>query len=157
MNFHGVTGATEESLVLAVRAVLTLMLNMNYRNTSYERAEYAPAGQNFMLPISWVPITTTTGADAGDDRTIGDSISFVGRSLTTGKRVRIFLYNTAFTIRKDMRIQRAEDTNVAAVCDELNSQNDVIGVIDGSRPNWYEYANFGVNDYWTRIARSTGG
>lgn len=157
MLFHGTTGADSVQLSIAVRAVIQEMAQCCYADTVFQDAEFALPGQNFFSPFgAWLPVTAPATFVPTNTDPSGIYGNFVGRSATTGVRVRLFLFNFAFTLRDDMRYETGEQLALDEVVAKLQENDDSIGAIDGSQVFWKNYVNVGVNDYWTRRDRLNG-
>lgn len=155
MTFHGDIGVSAADLAGDVADVIDLFGPLQYSGTAWESAEYSAEGASFSLPyVDWVPIIVSN--PYGPDASASPSrfLQFGGRSAGTGVRVKLYLYETHFQTRQDMRWNAGESATVDAVITELNSVSSNIASIDGQNVSWYSYANVGENAYLTHKARS---
>lgn len=155
MVFHGVTGVAQNDLRTAVAAVVTAMVGMCWNATTFDTAEYAPAGSAVFSPDgSWASITRVSSTNPGANDAPSHFTQFGARSLSSGKRAKWYLFESSLRDNDRMRYQNADDADVALVNGLLLSNNAVIGCIDGSIFGVYGYANVGQNDHLTHKARS---
>jgi len=155
MSFWKTTTATPTEFVEAVRDLVGIMVHVQYDGTVWSNADYQAAGDNFSVPTAWTAITADNAlAPTGND-TVGEYLNFVGRSLTTGRRVRLFLFEQALGPTQDMRYEAGEVSTVDDIVQELDIQSPYIGAIDGAPVVWKNYTNVGINDYWIRQARTS--
>ena len=150
MLFHAPT-MTPSEFAAAVRFVIQDLTALQWNGTTWDRAEVALAGNNFFFPIDWTPITVASVLNPQANDTVGEYLEFGGRSVT-GKRVKLYLFESILGITPDMRYLVTENEGVNYLVTTLNAQVDLTA-IDGSSVSWYNYANYGINDYWTKRAR----
>jgi len=153
MSFWKTTTADFATFYSAVRSIIGEMADVQYEGTSWTNADYQLAGDNFSVPVSWTPITSVLAATPGDDDTVGEYVNFAGRSLTTGKRARLFLFEQVFGPGREMRLQPGDSTDLDQIVAALNFYSSSVGAIDGAPVVWKSYTNLGINDYWIRQAR----
>lgn len=116
------------------------------------------AGEDFSFPQSMLPaLATFAGSNSSGfarDRQ-ADSVSFVGRSPTSGRRAIIQLFGITIAIPPTLRTTGSSGgTNwVSLGCNVLNAGAGVPVSIDGSAVVWYYYANHGKNAYWQKRLR----
>jgi len=153
MNFWQTTTSSFSDFYGGVRDVVLQMSQLQYLDTAWTNADYQLAGDNFSVPVSWTPIVSTLADEPLADDTVGEYLNFVGRSLTTGKRVRLFLFEQVFGPERKMRKNPGDNTPIDEVISTLEGSGAEIGAIDGSPVVWKTYTNLGINDYWVRQAR----
>jgi hypothetical protein len=154
MSFWKTAVATPTTFIAAVRAIINNMRFVQYQGTSWTNADYQAAGDNFSVPVAWTPITSSTGANPTAADTVGEYVNFAGRSLTTGKRVRLFLFEQVFGPDTDMRIDPGDNAEFDDIVAQLDNVSPSVGAIDGAPVVWKTYGNLGINDYWIRRART---
>lgn len=144
---------------VAMQQVLTTIGAPNLRvGWRVIRGRVQAAGSDFSLPFD---------LDASLENFVGSAsnaswnsaleaiqYTWVGRSSTTGKRVRFSLYGLGYlTIDTNFRIMPSEVPAVAGgVPDVLNAQPTIVA-LDNTRPTWYRYCNVQFNSYWERRIR----
>lgn len=155
MSFWKRSTNTDSQFIAAVRAVITAMTAAQYADTSWYAATYQEAGQNFSTGISWTPINSSSeSADPGPAETVGEYLNFAARSVTTGRRTRLFLFEQGFGPLRQMRLTAAASATVNDILVALSTESENIGAPDGSPVVWKAYANLGINDFWIKRARS---
>ena len=154
MSFWQTIGTTYTAFYAAVRAVVADLIDCQYSDTFWTNADYQAPGDNFSTPVTWSALQSPgTEVDPTQNDTVGEYLNFVGRSTTTGRRVRLFLFEVPFGPGRDMRLQPGESNFVDQAIAQLNNVGDEVGAIDGSPVVWKNYSNLGINDYWIRQAR----
>lgn len=155
MLFHGILGADPIVLRNAVRNVAIAMSGAQWNTTTWHAAEVALAGNTFFTAdVGWTAVTRTSATNPSASSAPSHFANFGGRSPTTGKRVKFYLFEDTLGDTEDMRFSGPENADVAAIVNELISEDTVIGAIDGTDVVWYNYANVGQNDFLTHKARS---
>lgn len=154
MHFWKTSVATPTTFIAAVRAVVNNFRFLQYGGTDWTHADYQAAGDNFSVPVAWTTISSTSPGVPDDADTVGEYLNFVGRSLTTGKRVRLFLFETLFGPGREMRLPPGSNTDIDNAVDQLDNVSPSVGAIDGAPVVWKTYTNLGINDYWVRRART---
>lgn len=154
MLFHATTGLSDADFLGDVQDVVELLANIQYDGTVWDTAESAAAGSALFFPLAtWTPITS--GSAIGTTGHIGAStfIQFGGRTLTSGVRTKLYLFETYLPASDNMKYTPGENAGVDAVITELQSADSNLGAIDGDIVGWYSYANGGQNDFITHRAR----
>jgi len=80
-------------------------------------------------------------------------LSFIGRSPSSGRRVRVFFYGLVGVTQDDYRLTGVESTEVQDAVNYLNTIGGYWISISGGFAVWKAYANQGFNAYWQRKAR----
>lgn len=154
MLFHGKTGTTLATLAASVHNIVNLMKDACWDQTTFNTAEYSEPGSSIFLPYApWVPVTT--GSEYAPQSTDSPSafVQFGGRSMSTGKRAKWYLFNTRIRDNSKMRVRLGANGAVDGVIAALDIESGVIAAIDGTTLGIYAYANVGQNDYLTHKAR----
>jgi len=153
--FHGRTGTSESALVSSVRNVIDLFAVLMYDTVVFDSAQYAAAGSTLFFPTAWASIDSTGTTVPDINRSPGLFIQFGARGNPDGIRTKLYLFESGFLPRADMRYEAGENADLDAAIAELQSQDDVIGNIAGGGVIWYNYTNVGENDFITHRARAT--
>lgn len=154
MLFHGVTGVTQAELRAGVAAIVNDMSGQTWNTTTFNSAEFSAAGSSFFtLDAEWDAITRTSATNPGVNDAPSHFVQYGGRTPSTGKRAKFYLFESTLRDNDTMRYTVADDADVAAIVSEFISQNAVVGAIDGNALAYYGYANVGQNDYLTHKAR----
>lgn len=122
----------------------------------------ANAGSTVSVPISYTAseLFGFTGTVAGTFPAVDHprQLNWVGRSETTGRRVRLGLYGALITTPANYRLGPGETVFASAeVIAGLNvmAANGQALTIDGTAPRWYSYVNVNYNSYWETERRSS--
>jgi hypothetical protein len=154
MLFHAQTGEGDATFRTDVLNVILAMSGMCWNGTTFDSAEFAAAGSNiFSLDPGWSVVTRTSSTNPAATDAPSHFVQFGGRSPSTGKRVKYYLFEDATRDTADMRFSIAENADVAAVVDAIEAGAATIGAIDGTPITVYQYANVGQNDFLTHKAR----
>jgi len=153
MLFHGRTGVGEAALVSSVRNVIDLFAPLMFDGASFGSAEFAAAGSNLFFATTWASIDSTGPENPVINNAPSLFIEFGARGDSDGVRAKLYLFESGFLPRADMRYQAGENADLDAAIAELQSQDSVIGNIAGTHVIWYSYVNVGENDYLTHKAR----
>jgi hypothetical protein len=150
------TGAAAQTLakdfLLSIGAPL---LRLNWKVI---RVRTQMAGEQFSFPQDILPalgaILGSNSSSFNRDRE-ADSLTWVGRSPTTGKRAVIALYGVNVAMPATLRTNGSPGgTNfVSTSCNVLNAGAGVPIVVDGTSAVWYYYVNHGKNAYWQKRLR----
>lgn len=152
MVFHKKPAADSEAFLTEVIDVLELMAKLMFVGAKFLDAFYALAGSPIFNPIVFTPINSTGSVSPDLNSDPSAFLQFGGRG-ADGRRVKLYLFESGFQPRADMRYEAGENADIDAVLDALNSETSTIGTISGSAPIWKPYANFGSNDYLVHKAR----
>lgn len=83
---------------------------------------------------------------------------WVGRSLTSGRRVRLSLYGALVTTPANYRFGPGEtvfaSAEVIAALNVMGANSQAV-CIDGTATRWYSYVNVNYNSYWESERRSS--
>lgn len=116
---------------------------------------HSEAGQTFSLPvnISGYELNGLAGELAnGLGPEVAREVVMVGRSLTTGRRVRFSVYGFIFSTPANFRLGPGElpvnSVQSVAAYNAASLSGDAFVTIDGSRAQWAAYANVNYNSYW---------
>lgn len=156
MLFHGQTGVALAALAASVANIINQMKDACWDQTRFDVAEYSNPGSNIFLPYApWTPVqsASTFAPQLGDAPSA--FVQFGGRSTSTGKRAKWYLFNSRIPDNFKMRVPLGSVGAVDGVIAALDNESGVIGAIDGSELGIYKYANVGQNDYLTHKARRT--
>jgi hypothetical protein len=154
MLFHALTGEGDATFRTDVLNVILAMSGMCWNTTTFDRAEFAAAGSSiFSIDPGWSVVTRSSATNPAATDAPSHFAQFGGRSPTTGKRVKWYLFEDANRDTADMRFTTVENADVAAVVDAIEAGSSTIGCIDGSPIGVYQYANVGQNDFLTHKAR----
>ena len=156
MLFHGqIEDTSVDNLVGDVQDFIDQAVALQWQGTTWDVAEVAAPTVAFFTPlIDWTPINSTSGIDGTTDHAPSAFVQFGGRSITSGVRVKLYLFETFVQPDANMRKGATELTAVGNVITELNSSDNEICAVDGSLVIWKNYANLGQNDHLTHKARS---
>ena len=156
MLFHGQLSDTSvDNLVGDVQDFIDQAVGLQWQGTVWDVAEVAPPTVAFFSPlVDWEAISSTSGFDGTTDHAPSAFVQFGGRSITTGVRVKLYLFETYVQPDANMRKNASELAAVGNVITELNSAENEISAVDGTLVNWKTYANLGQNDHLTHKARS---
>lgn len=121
------------------------------------RVRASQAGSDISLPVDMDADLAAFRGQSGSNvprYQEAQEVTWVGRSPTTGRRVRISLFGLALGTANDYRYS-GEDWPEGAVDVPflLNSITGSFLTVDGSKPQWYAYANVQYNSYWERRLR----
>jgi hypothetical protein len=154
MLFHALEGGGDVDFRTAVHNIVIAMVGACWNTTTFNLAEFAPAGSNvFSIDTGWTTVTRSSATNPGVSDAPSHFAQFGGRSPTTGKRVKWYLFEDTLRDTEDMRFTTAESGDVDAIVDAITAALDQVGAIDGSAIVPYQYANVGQNDYLTHKAR----
>lgn len=82
-------------------------------------------------------------------------VRFVGRGITTGRRVTLSVYGLNITVPDDYRLElgdSAELDNARAVMN--NAAGGLFTTVGGDKAFWYPYYNVQYNSHWEKEART---
>lgn len=153
---EGVTAATADAQIAEVIGALRGAL-VNPWAVTGTRVQLA--GEDFSLPTSLPETESLTGNSGAGILNAMDEprqLTFVGRSLVTGRQVRVGFYGATFTTPGTYRLGPAglggivDDVLVALFTAAFNG---VFVAIDGANVLWKQYANVNFNSYWETEAR----
>lgn len=123
------------------------------------RVRTALAGETFTLtqvPVSGLASFLGTASASTDPRTETIQCSFVGRSLTSPRKVALFLYGfSSSLVSAQLRTTTSGATPAVwgPAVQALNAASSPLVAIDGTAVSWYNYVNFSQNSYWERRKR----
>lgn len=157
MTFHQVTGSENGIFIENLKDVITTMTAAQWAGTEWFRAEYAPAASNIFSEVDdWEPIVSATGVNPEAYSAPSTFLQFGGRAPDSGRRAKLYLFETRAGYQPDMRYQSGDAGYVSDIVTILRANASFIGNIEGASISWYSYANIGQNDYLTRRARRSG-
>lgn len=124
------------------------------------RARVAPAGSDISLPFSLAGTGLAgfagTNINPLPSNQAPRELVYVGRSPTSGRRVRFSLYGGLFDTPPDYRFGPGETAFAAleifAALDAASQAGRFVA-IDGSAADWYSYVNVNYNSHWESEAR----
>ncbi len=155
-------GVGAAAVVGRVNQILTFV--QDYLPTSWlvTGVRTSLAGTDFSLPWDYSETDlygfAGTDSDPFPEAEHPRELVYVGRSTTTGRRVRFSLYGTLITTPANYRFGPGESpfTN-SAIFAALNAASSVGTFLtaDGSAPTWYVYANVNYNSYWESERRNS--
>jgi len=156
MLFHAQTGEGDATFRTDVLNVILAMSGACWNGTTFDRAEFAAAGSSiFSEDPGWSVVTRTSATNPAASDAPSHFAQFGGRSPTTGKRAKWYLFEDTLRDTSDMRFSVGENADVLAIVEAIEAGAATIGAIDGSPIGVYQYANVGQNDYLTHRARRT--
>jgi hypothetical protein len=156
MLFHAQTGEGDATFRTDVLNVILAMSGACWNGTTFDRAEFAAAGSSiFSEDPGWSVVTRTSSTNPGAGDAPSHFAQFGGRSPSTGKRAKWYLFEDALGDTADMRFSVGESADVSDIVDAIEAGAATIGAIDGTPIGVYQYANVGQNDYLTHRARRT--
>ena len=154
MTIHGGIDSTEDDLVANTPAMLNEFANWQYDGTVWTAAQFAPAGQNFFNDVTdWAPFTVDNAIGTASTDVPSRFINLAGRSPSTARRTKLYLFEVATNGDNNMRGLPGENVNIAALIDAFNGEDIQLCAIDGTPVIWKSYINYGQNDYLTHRAR----
>jgi len=153
MLFHGRTGVSESALSGAVFNVVSTFAPLMFSDVVFTSAEFAAAGSPLFFNSLWTTVNSTGPEDPTINSSPSTFMQFGGRGDSDGVRVKLYLFETGFQYRADMRYNAGENADLDDAIAQLQTQDSVIGNIAGNRVIWYNYVNVGQNDYLTHKAR----
>lgn len=116
-------------------------------------ARYQLAGTNFSLATDPPAILPGTAAELSGINYPG-YVDFVGRGITSGRRVRWTLFGLNFAVPADYRFSPGEQADLTTVLTALRAGiPDGFITVGGDEAAYYPYVNFGFNSYWEREQR----
>jgi len=106
-----------------------------------------------------LPVTPpTAAAAAGTSVPIVQNpleVRFVGRGITTGRRVTVSVYGLDITVPDDYRLEVGDSASLDAALEVLNtSDSGLWTTIGGDKALWYPYYNVNYNSHWEKEART---
>jgi len=113
--------------------------------------EFAPSGSSVFNIVTTGIEGSTVGSGAGTGSARANYVDFIGRS-SGGRRVRLAVFGLKIDAT-DYRFIAGENAAVDAAIVELNTHTGAFLAIDGVAPQWYSYANAGVNAHWQKAVR----
>lgn len=116
-----------------------------------DSVEFAANGSNVFNIVTTGIEGQVYGSGAGGGSARANYVDFIGRS-SGGRRVRL----AVFGLKVDATDYRFVSGENAAVDNAIVSLNGAVGsflAIDGVAPQWYSYANAGVNAHWQKAVR----
>lgn len=152
-------GAAVQDAQVAMQQILATMGAASLRaGWRVIRGRVQAAGSSFSVPFDLdAPLENFVGSSSvagwnGSQEAI--QYTWVGRSMDSGKRVRLSLYGLAFiSVDTNFRITPTESPAIAGgVPDVLNGQPTIVA-LDNTLPMWYRYCNVQYNSYWERRIR----
>jgi len=109
-------------------------------------------GTNVSYPVTWTG-AATYGSGAGTTDETAVYFDFTGRSID-GRRVKVTTFGAASVASNgNYRVAAGESAAIDAVLAVLIGFNDEFVTISGLPAVWNNYANQGVNAYWTKQIR----
>jgi len=153
MLLHAKDGVSSGDFISDAIALLNQMAKLMYSAAVFTDALLAFAGSDIFNAITFTAIPSTGSVTPTINSAPSTFIQFGGRS-TDGRRVKLYLFESGFEYRSDMRYQSGENTDLDDTVAMLNDEASTIGTITGAAPVWKSYVNVGQNDYLTHKARS---
>jgi hypothetical protein len=135
----------------AVDGLLTA-LGSSIKLWTIDGARAQDVGTNVSYPITWTGAGTYgSGAGTADETAV--YFDFVGRSID-GRRVKVTTFGAASVASNgNYRVSAGESGPIDAALAVLLGLNDEFVTISGLPPVWQNYANQGINAYWTKQIR----
>lgn len=156
MLFHDqLVGGSIANLEGDVLDFITQANDLMFNGVSFDQAEYALPGSNIFSPSgSWPGYVVSSFNTVTTGFAPSAFVQFGGRSIDTGVRVKLYLFEVAVAPNAKMRILPGANAVVDNAIGELNSADNSISAIDGTLVNWKTYVNVGQNDHLTHKARN---
>lgn len=136
-------GVQVDTILSALAAVLN--------QVTIDSIEFAASGSNVFNIVTTGIEGNTYGSGAGGGSARANYIDFIGRS-SGGRRVRLAVFGLKVDAT-DYRFVSGENTAVDNTITSLNAAVGSFLAIDGISPQWYSYANAGVNAHWQKAVR----
>jgi len=136
-------GTVVDLFLTALEPALNLM--------SIQTIEFAPSGSNVFNIVTTGIEGNVYGSGAGTGSAIPNYVDFIGRS-SGGRRVRLAVFGLKIDAT-DYRFLPGENAAVDDAIDVLQAATGSFLAIDGVKPQWYTYANAGVNYHWQHTLR----
>lgn len=154
MLLRGALTGIESDLVNSLLALLPEFANWQYDGTVWTNPEFAAPGSHFYTPVDgWTDYTVDNAIGTSATDAPSAFLNMCGRSPSTGRRTKLYLFEQPLTGRNNMRILSGDNANVASLIDTLNGIDVQLDAIDGTPVTWKGYVNVGQNDYLTHKAR----
>lgn len=154
MLFHGQTGTTAAELVASAQNIINLMKDACWDGTTFNVAEISQPGSDiFTIYPAWVPKVASNGIAPNAVSSPSTFLQFGGRSTSTGKRAKWYLFECREQPSQKMRYQLGQNGRVDGILAALDNEAGVIAAVDGTEVVPYRYANVGENDFLTHRAR----
>lgn len=135
----------------AVDGVLTA-LGSSLKLWTIEGARAQDISTNVSYPITWTG-AATYGSGTGTNDETAVYFDFTGRSID-GRRVKFTCFGAASVASNgNYRVAGGESATIDAALAVLVGLNDEFVTISGLPPVWNNYANQGINAYWTKQIR----
>jgi hypothetical protein len=149
---HAKDGVPTADFIADAIALLNQLAKLLYSTAAFTDALLALAGSDIFnaIPFTVIPSTGPTTPDVNSAPST--FIQFGGRD-SAGKRVKLYLFESGFLPRFDMRYQAGENADLDDTVAMLSDETSTIGTIAGGAPVWKSYVNVGQNDYLTHKAR----
>lgn len=134
---------------------INALASVRHNDWSIIGARVRPAGSNITLPA--LP-PSLEGAGTGTSLAPFYNprfVSFIGRGVVDGRRVRVNVFGLAVPQDDDYRLTGplgSPWSTAIAVLEAASAAGSFI-TIGGSDVEWYDYVNIGFNSYWERQAR----
>jgi len=155
MLFHFAAATSDATVASTIATIVSLMSELQWNATTWDVLEIAAAGSSLFFPYgAWTPIVASTSNTIDASSKPSVFYNWGARSVTTGKRAKWYLFETAGTGRNDMRWNGGESALFDDVTTAFESASPPLTAIDGTNINFYSYVNVGENDYLTHKARS---
>jgi len=131
---------------------LTTAMTGFFHASSVVAVQIAAEGSNLFFPYA---SSTLVGHTWGSGTAVPDTNAqfgqFSGRSVT-GPRAKCYLFGWKGIISA-YKLTGAEDEDISAAVDILNSAEVSFLAIDGQPTIWYDYVNIKPNDHWVHKSR----
>lgn len=114
--------------------------------------EFAASGSNVFNIVTSGIEGNAYGSGAGTGSARANYVDFIGRS-TDGRKVKLAVFGLKIDAT-DYRFLPGENTSVDDAIDVLQLGGVQFLTISGVKPQWYTYANAGVNYHWQRAVRA---
>lgn len=166
------TGVYPHSLVCRLRAGVSVLTGLGAvaaflaplqdnlpQNWAVTGARFQAAGAAFSLPVALGELTGFEGTNG--EFFVGANqeprqTNFTGRSIETGRDVRVGLFGLVYITPGNFRLTRdGISLSVGAALDELATaqESGAFCAIDGATVLWNQYGNVNYNSYWETEVR----
>ena len=144
--------ATHDDVIGWLTGFITDLGN-NVAGTTLRGLRKQEAGAVFSFPVATGTLPTSWGFGAPSKKAAGRYLSFVGRS-ASGHRCRMTWWGfIQESVSDDFRVNPGEMEALSLLVEDLNSSPDIAISVNGDKPVWLLYANFGDNAHFRNKLR----
>lgn len=151
MELRFTPGTADATIINAATGIGNALRPLMKTTDAFKGLRKRDAGSIVSFPLAWTNVMGTN-ATAHADGQEANFMSAVGRT-TGGRKVRATFFTPYVEPNENFRLLEGVDATADAWLSQLRLSANNIAAIDGLRPIWYTYVNFGVNSYWQRQRR----